>query len=217
MNKIPLLLAVGLTLASSIPSTAVPIIAKDAKGDVFLSGLGSYQQLEVQYPSIPLSRNASANECGFLAIRTSAARPITQSSSLSVDGGTAFTVSSLPVEAAPRCTQGQLTGSNMNPSPKLRTAEGDIYITGLNSFSDHSISYNDLPTVRNVRSDTCGGLKISQSEKYKLSAGDSISIKDRTSGAILATVADFSTLTTVSGGPICRRGTAYTADDWPGN
>ncbi len=211
--KIPLILAVGLTLASALPSVA-QTAAKEADGDTFLSGLGSYQSLQIQYPTIPLTRNVRANECGYLRVRTSTTRPITTASNLSFNGGASFVISSLPVEAAPRCSQGQLSGTNLTPSAQLVTSEGDVYFTGLASFSQHEVTYNDLPTLRNVRANTCGTARISQTDRYSITAG-ALNIVNREDGSAVLSIPDFAALTTVSGGPICRQGVGYYSTDWP--
>lgn len=218
MNRYLALSVLSIVAVSAFPNSAWadPIVAKDGRGDIYVSGLTSYQTLQAEYSSIPRSRMVSANECGFFRLRSSTSYPFDSSSSLKLDNGTAFTVSSLPLEAAPRCTQGQLDGANTSPSALLRTSEGDIYFTGLSDYSEHKITFNDLASARNVRANTCGIARLSNSGNYQISSG-ALTIKDRESGSTVASVSNYSTLTQVSGGPICRQGSAFYANDWPTN
>lgn len=209
------LAALGLS-AIAPNASAAPVAAKDGKGDIYISGLTDYQTLKVEYASIPRSRSLQANECGFIRLRSSDSYPFTSSTALKVEGGSEFTVGSLPAEAAPRCSQGQLTGANTSPSAKLRTLEGDVYITGLTPYSSQDVTFVGLPSSRNVRANACGVARIANSGNYKITSG-AVTVKNRDTDATVVTIADYSALTQVSGGPICREGATFTAEDWPGS
>ena len=218
--RIQQLLSIGLLTAfglSAIAQTAsaTPIVAKETPtGDIFVSGLADYQKLVAEYSGIPKTAKKSANECGFFKLTaTSTSAPIASGNSLKLNNGTAAVVSTLPLQAAPRCTNGALSGTNLTPSAALRDAEGNVYYTGLTPYSQNTVTYVSLPTTRSLSSNTCGIAKISNSGVYVSPTG-TITIKDKDDSSTVATVT-LSSVTSVSGGPVCRNGVAFFADDWP--
>lgn len=208
------LTAFGLTAIAQVAS-AVPIVAKETStGDIYISGLADYGKFIAQYSGIPKTAKKAANECGFFKLTaTSTSAPIASGDSLKLNGGTPAVVSSLSLEAAPKCTNGALSGTNLTPSAALRDAEGNVYYTGLTPYSQNIVTYVSLPTTRSVSSNTCGIAKISNSGDYVNPTG-TITVKNKDSGATVATVT-LASVTGVSGGPVCRNGVAFFANDWP--
>ena len=219
--RIKRLLSIGLlatlgAIGYAELSQAVPIVAKETRtGDVYVSGLTGYQKLKAEYAGLPKTAKKSANECGFIKITASStSSPVGSGDSLKLGSGSTVTVASLPVEAAPKCSAGSLSGTNLTPSAVLKTAEGDVYFTGLTPFSTSTITYLSLPTARSITANTCGVARLSNSGNYVVSSG-AIAIKDKTTDAAVASITDYATLTGVSGGPVCKNGATFTTADWP--
>ncbi len=214
--SIGLLATFGLSAIAQVAS-AVPIVAKETStGDVYISGLADYGKFSAQYSALPKTAKKSANECGFFKLTaTSTSAPIASGNSLKLNGGTAAVVSTLPLEAAPRCTNGALSGTNLTPSAALRDAEGNVYYTGLTPYSQNTVTYVSLPTTRSISSNTCGVAKISSTGDYANPTGV-ITVKNKDTLATVATVT-MSSVTAVSGGPVCKNGVVFFADDWPAN
>ena len=213
--SIGLLTAFGLGAIAQVAS-ALPILGKETRtGDVYVSGLTGYQSLVAEYAGLPKTAKKSANECGFFKLTAaSTSAPIASGDSLKLNGGTASVVSALPLEAAPKCTNGALAGTNLTPSAVLRDAEGNVYYTGLTAFSNNAVTYVSLPSTRSIKANTCGIAKLSNSGNYVVSSG-TITLKDKVSDATVATVTDYATLTGVSGGPVCKNGASFFTTDWP--
>lgn len=211
--SITLLASLGLSAIAQVAS-AVPVVGKETRtGDIYVSGLASYQSLKASYSSLPKVVKKSANECGFFKISNSTSTPLTTSSNIKLNAGSAVLVSSLPVEAAPKCTNGVLSGTNLAPSAALRTAEGDVYFTGLADFSQNTVSYLDLAQTRSVKANTCGIAKLSNSGDYSSPTG-TITITDKDTSAAVTTIT-LASVMGVSGGPVCRNGAAFYTADWP--
>ncbi len=207
------LATLGLSAIAQVAS-ADPAAGKETRtGDIYISGLSSYQSLKAAYSSLPKVVKKSANECGFFKIGNSTSAPLTTSSNIKLNAGSAVLVSTLPVEAAPKCTNGALSGTNLTPSAALRTAEGDVYFTGLTDFSQNTVSYLDLAQTRSVKANTCGIAKLSNTGDYASPTG-TITVTDKDTNATVATIA-LASVTAVSGGPVCRNGAAFYTADWP--
>jgi|LakMenEpi03Aug12_release.lakeMendotaPanAssembly.Ray.scaffolds.fasta_scaffold555660_1 hypothetical protein len=219
INKLLSTAALALLGVTAIAQTAfaVPIAAKETStGDIYISGLTGYQKLSAEYSALPKAAKKSANECGFFKLTaTSTSAPIASGDSLKLNGGTAAVVSSLPLEAAPKCTNGALSGANLTPGAALRDAEGNVYYTGLTPYSQNIVTYVSLPSVRSVSSNTCGIAKLSNAGDYVSPTG-TITVKDKTSSSTVATVT-LASVPSVSGGPVCRNGVSFFANDWPTN
>jgi hypothetical protein len=212
--SIGLLATFGLSAIAQVAS-AVPIVGKETPtGDIYISDLPDYGKFVAEYSDVPKTAKKSANECGFFKLTaTSTSAPIASGNSLKLNGGAAAVVSALPLEAAPRCTNGALSGTNLTPSAALRDAEGNVYYTGLTPYSQNTVTYVSLPTTRSVSSNTCGIAKISSTGDYASPTG-TITVKDKATSATVATIT-LSSVTAVSGGPVCRNGVAFFANDWP--
>ncbi|BFM39927.1 hypothetical protein [Synechocystis sp. LKSZ1] len=208
-----LFLLLSLTAVADVAS-AVPTAGKETRtGDIYVSGLNSYQTLEAAYPGLPKIVKKTANECGFFKLASTESSPITDASNLQLGSNTAFTVGSLPTQAAPKCTDGQLAGTNLTPAAVLKTAEGDVYFTGLVDYSQHDVRYLDLSQTRSIKANTCGIAKLSSTGAYANPTGV-LTLKDKETQATVIGI-DTATIASVSGGPICRNGVALFTADWP--
>jgi hypothetical protein len=208
-----LFVLLSLTAMADVAS-AVPTAGKETRtGDIYVSGLNSYQTLEAAYSALPKIVKKTANECGFFKLASSDSAPLTDASNLQLGSNTAFAVGSLPVQAAPKCTDGQLAGTNTNPAAVLKTGEGNVYFTGLVDYSQHEVKYLDLPQSRSIKANTCSIAKLSSTGAYANPSG-TITLKDKDSLAAVIAV-DTATIASVSGGPICRNGVALFTSDWP--
>jgi len=69
--SIGLLTAFGLSAIASVASAEVVSGKETRTGDIYVSGLSSYQALTAAYSSLPKIVKKTANECGFFKISTS--------------------------------------------------------------------------------------------------------------------------------------------------
>jgi len=75
-----LFLLLSLTAVADVAS-AVPTAGKETRtGDIYVSGLNSYQTLEAAYPGLPKIVKKSANECGFFKLASTDTAPLTDAS-----------------------------------------------------------------------------------------------------------------------------------------
>ena len=208
------LAVMGLAALAPLAS-AVPVVGRETRtGDIYISGLGDYESTVAEYSSLPRTRSSTANECGFFRLTgDSTSAPIGPTDTLKLNGGANVSVATLPVEAVPRCTNGALAG-NTSPSAVLKDSDGNVYFTGLTPYGTNSVTFNNVPTTRSARTNTCGILRLANSGNYVVTAG-SITVTNRDTGATLATIPDVAAMTGVSGGPICRNGAAFFTNDWP--
>jgi len=106
-----------------------------------------------------------------------------------------------------------LAGTNTNPAAVLKTAEGDVYFTGLVDYSQHDVRYLDLSQTRSIKANTCGIAQLSSTGAYANPKGV-LTLKDKETQATVIGI-DTATIASVSGGPICRNGVALFTADWP--
>jgi len=153
MKKLSALLLTVLALASIAPiASAAPVAGRETRtGDVYVSGLGDYQSVKAEYTALPKSFNKNANECGVIKLTgDSTSSPIVAGNTFKLNGGSDIAFDSLPVQAEPKCTNGALSG-NTTPATALKDSNGNVYFTGLTAFSQNSVTYNNLPSVRSGR------------------------------------------------------------------
>jgi len=168
-----------LVLSFAPLASAVPVVGKETRtGDIYISGLTGYQEIKAEYSSLPKGVSKTANECGFIKITPSESNPIASTSNLKLNSDSTFLVSSVPTEAAPKCTNGQLSG-NTTPAAKLRDSEGAVYFTGLVPYSQHTLTYMDLPGLKSAKANTCGVMKLPNKGVYANPTG-TITIKSKT-------------------------------------
>jgi hypothetical protein len=212
----PSLALVTLGITAMAPSAfANPTVGRETRtGDIYVSGLGSYQSIKGEYSSLPRSTNKNANECGVIKLSgSSASLPINAGDTFKLNGGADIAFNSLVVEAEPKCSNGVLVG-NPTPSATLKDSNGNVYFTGLTPYSSNVVTYNNAPTLRSVKASTCGTARFSNSGKYVVTSG-SLTITDSATGSTIVTIPDVGAMTAVSGGPICRNGATFTTADWP--
>lgn len=146
----------GINVGKDNSKSPSPVINLNA------TGLTPYTTYQVEFDGSMRESSKKANECGFVKwSATSTSFPIASGNTLFFGGsGTGVLVSSLPVEAAPKCSNGQLSGTNLTPSANLRTAEGDIYVTGLTPFTSYAINNQNLKYSPKAKANGCGILKL---------------------------------------------------------
>ncbi|AGF53512.1 unknown protein (plasmid) [Synechocystis sp. PCC 6803] len=67
------LVTLGIT-ALAPGAFANPTVGRETRtGDIYVSGLGSYQSIKGEYSSLPRSTNKNANECGVIKLSGSSA------------------------------------------------------------------------------------------------------------------------------------------------
>jgi hypothetical protein len=159
-------LTIALSTLAQI-ATATPIARKSPDGSIHITGLTDYASYQLAYKAIDPTRSVSVNACGVAKLTTNANFPLSATSNLSVSGGTAFQVSSLPIQATPNCRDGQLAG-NTTPAAQLRDSNGSVYFTGLTPYAKVSVAYIDLEATRKVKANSCGALKIAPNVKFPM-------------------------------------------------
>ena len=183
-------IATGL-LAFPTISSAAPVLSKDSVGNMYITGLTPSTRAAVMYNS-PKIRNIATNACGLLSIRSSAAYPI--GTTLHVNG-TAITVSSLPDQAIPKCTNGVLAST---VTGNFRAPTGAVVITGLTALTQYPVTYDGTQITRNATVNACGFTRLTQNTKYPANVTLSVD----------GTTLDPSTVT-ASSPPLCRNGVKY--------
>jgi len=218
--SIGLLASFGLSAIAQTAMAGVNVGADSSKvegGNPYLNatGLTAHTSYKVQYGNEYKSYAKKANECGFVKLSaTSSTMPIASANYLGfyineVDLDPKL-VSSLPVEAAPKCTNGALSGTNLTPSAFLRTAEGDVYATGLANFSTIRVSNLSIPLSKKVKSNGCGLLKIGL-----VQPGAAVVIKNETGTSTIHTIADTSAVPAFAIGPSCKENTLLLPTGFP--
>ena len=205
--SIGLLATFGLGAIAQVAVAGVNVVADASKAggnSLFFNatGLTPYTSYKVEYGGNQKGYTKKANECGFVKLSaTSTTMPIASDNSLFFQFLTSSEtklVSSLPVEAAPKCTNGALSGVNLTPSAFLRTAEGDVYATGLAGFSTFQVTNMDIPLSKRVKSNGCGLLKIGYVE-----LSNSVVIKNEAGTSTVHTIADTSAIPSFPVSPSC--------------
>ena len=214
-RKLSSLALAVMGLAALAPlASAVPAAGRETRtGDIYVSDLTGYQSVKAEYSALPKSTNKNANECGVIKLTAaSTSYPIVAGDTFKLNGGSNIVFDTLPVEAEPKCTNGALAG-NTSPSAALKDSNGNVYFTGLTGFSQNSVTYNNISSVRSGKASTCGILRLSNSGNYAGATG-TIAVVDKDTEASVITI-DLATIPAVSGGPICRNGATFTTSDWP--
>lgn len=209
MKKVVLsVLALSALIMPNVNASEIAI--KQDNGDIFLSGLSSYQTIIAEYQGVPKVSKKSANECGFIRLTSTTSTPLNTSSDSITFNNTTYDLATVPVGETLRCTDGQLVGTIAGTVQKDGNA---VYITGLTPYSSHDIGYNNLPVSRSAKANACGIVRLSNSDRYDNSAG-AIAIKDRQTGASIGTLPTFSSLPQ-TGGPLCRQGIGFYPTNYP--
>ncbi|MTF37532.1 hypothetical protein WEU38_11085 [Cyanobacterium aponinum AL20118] len=209
MKKLSSLMLAGLVCGSIIPSVSAQIAVIEDDKDIYLSGLGSYQQVEVTYEGVPKTSKKSANECGYIRLSSTTSTPLNPATDSITFNGTNYVLASVPLSGSLKCTNGVLNGNVVGTVQK--DADDRVYITGLTPFGDYEVSFDSIFTTRKVKANTCGIARISHSDKYDNTAG-TMTIKDVETGASLGVLP-----TTIPNavGPICKKGQTFLPNGYP--
>ncbi|BAQ63937.1 hypothetical protein GM3709_702 [Geminocystis sp. NIES-3709] len=194
-----------LSLLAFTPAVfANEIAVKEDNGDIYLSGLPSYQSIQAVYNGIPKVQKKTSNECGFIKLTSSTSTPINLSSDSITFNSNSYALGSVPVSSALTCSNGVLGGTVSGIVQKDGNA---VYITGLSPYTDYQVGFNNIPVTRSIKANTCGIAKLSNTDTYNNSAG-TIVIKNRETGVTIGTLPAFASIPE-AGGPVCRRGTGF--------
>ena len=203
-----ILSGIGITSLGIIPANAETATI-EADNDIYISGLGSYQKIEVTYEGVPKTSKKTSNECGYIRLASSSSTPINTASDSITFEGTTYALSSVPSSGALKCTNGILEGTIAGP---VQTdAEGRVYLTGLSSFTDYYVAFDDIFTSRKIKANTCGIAKVGHSLKYDNTAGTMTVTDADTAAALGALPANIPS----GDGPLCRRGVGFYPTSYP--
>ncbi|MDZ4877023.1 MAG: hypothetical protein CLLPBCKN_006458 [Chroococcidiopsis cubana SAG 39.79] len=199
--------ALGTLTIGILPASAEVVATKTADGGIVVSGLTDYSSYTIEYSGAPKIRRASANACGVIALSDSESYPIDSSSSFT-RGGTSYTMASLTVGAAPKCSDGNLAATP--PASVFKDSNGNVYITGLTAYSNTEITYNSVPSTRRAKANACGIVALRNDANYPLSSSP-VMVKSEAGSE----VSNFTpnSLTT-SDSPICVKGKTYFPEGW---
>ena len=207
------LLSIGLLTAfglSAIAQSASADIVFKMLGDTAVwSGLTEYGKYVLTYSDSPKSVNKKANDCGFYKVSQSTTTPIGSTIVLQVDNAlTTYTVANIPLEAAPKCSAGALSGVNLTPSEVLKDSEGNIYVTGLAPFGSNAVQYPNIPRTRKLTANACGVITAKEGSYDNIGAfilktdgGTSVSTGTMATGSLTV-------------GPGCKDGVVLLPPNW---
>jgi|GEM_PF-2104638 len=140
-----------------------PAVYKTAAGEIVLhSGLTATQQVLVEYPNIPAARKIKADYCGLVTVPTSDSQPI--GSTVTVDG-TQLTVSSLPVQTKPACSNNTLAESR---TANFKLTNGSVVVVGKTPGITSTVLFDGANTKRSLRANGCGFLVVRPSDSLPI-------------------------------------------------
>lgn len=207
-KKVSAIIATLGTMAVSVlPATASVVATKTADGGVVVSGLTDYSSYTIEYSGAPKVRRASANACGVITLSDSDSYPIDSNSSFT-RGGISYSMASLTVGAAPKCSDGSLAATP--PASVFKDSNGNVYFTGLSAYSNTEITYNSVPSTRRAKANACGIVALRNDANYPLAAAP-VMVKSE-SGSELSNFTPNSL--TASDSPICVKGKTYFPEGW---
>jgi len=199
--------ALGTLAIGILPASAEVVATKTADGGIVVSGLTDYSSYTIEYSGAPKVRRASANACGVIALSDSESYPIDSSSSFT-RGGTSYTMASLTVGAAPKCSDGSLAATP--PASVFKDSNGNVYFTGLTAYSNTEITYNSVPSTRRAKANACGIVALRNDANYPLSSSP---VMVKSEGG--AEVSNFTPNSLTAGdSPICVKGKTYFPEGW---
>ena len=220
------LLSIGLLATFGLSAIAPSAMAgvnvgadtsKSSNGKPYLNATGftPYTSYKVEYGGDQKGHTKKANECGFVKLSaTSSTMPIVSSNSLffveGIPDQPTKLVSELPTQAAPKCTNGVLSGTNLTPAAFLRTAEGDVYVTGLAAFASFTVANLDIPYSKKIKSNGCGLLKIGSVQPEA-----AVVVKNEAGTTTVHTIADTSLVPTFPVSPSCKENTLLLPTGFP--
>lgn len=167
-------LSAVLLPAISAIATPPPAVYKAADGEIVMhTGLSPSEQVDVEYPNIPATRKLKADYCGLVTIPNSDSQPI--GSTVTIDGGSPISVSSLPIQTKPPCVNNTLQESRTS---NFKLSNGSVIIVGKTPGISSTVSFDGSNTVRRVRANNCGFLTIRPTDALPI--GTSIKLNGTT-------------------------------------
>lgn len=115
------------------------VTSMDERGSVIISGLSAYQSYTAEYTGVPKSRQVAASACGVVRLSNTATYALNSENSFTFDS-MSYEVSTLPLGATPRCTNGSL--AEAPAASVFKDSNGNIYLTGLSPFSNQTVQYS---------------------------------------------------------------------------
>lgn len=202
------ILVVGLLLFFAHQSRVSAEVFRDADGAVYSTDIPAGESALVAYPNLGTERTIRSDRCGRVRINSSDTRPITDSTSFTVDGGAAIAVSALSTESPPSCGRSDADPtiyelSSPEPATNYISPGGSVYLTGLNPEQNYTIEYVGVPLTRKVRA-SCPFIRISSTTRYPLDTDIVINGTTHTIASL-----------TEKDGPRCSKGTAFLPESWP--
>jgi hypothetical protein len=191
------------------PSAMAEKATIEADNDVYISGLSSYQKVEVTYEGVPKVSKKTSNECGYIRLASSTSTPINVATDTITFASTPYVLATVPLGASLNCINGVLEGTVSGVVQK--DSDGRVYITGLSAFADYDVTFNNIFTSRKIKANTCGIAKISNSDKYDNTAGI-MTLKDADT---LASIGTLPASMPTGDGPLCKRGVGFFPVGYP--
>jgi hypothetical protein len=202
------LLITAPSCLAEIVATKDPLKSTEYNPYIAVRGLTPNQTYTVTYGGSHPGYKKKFNECGFLKLpANSTTIPITDTAEIYVQSDTlngGNYVNALPVLAAPRCTNGSLSGVNTSPPTFMRTAENDVYITGQPPYSNVTV-YGTADYTKKIKTSTCGVLRVGDAQPSW-----PVTIKDL-AGNTVHTISEPENAT-VAQEPFCKNGQLYRAN-----
>jgi hypothetical protein len=157
------ILSLAIVAAPSIAPIAQAAPFKDAAGVVYFQDAGQTvgQKLTIELTGTPVTKNATANQCGVLTVPLPGTG-LVMPSSIKV-GSTIVNVSSLSVAATPKCTLNSTTGVYALATPlttNSKTIEGKVLVIGQTPSLGQVVEYTGLGKSKTVTADKCSMAKL---------------------------------------------------------
>ena len=204
--NLSLALLLALSALSSLPALAENE-QKDLTGRITSTGFDPYQKVIATSNNVEVSRNVSANACGFVKITPTESYPVEDEDDIEING-VSHDFGQLSIGPAPKCTNGAI--SNLDAISTLgdswKDSEKNIYILNLTAYTPYKVVYDDLNGQKTLTANACGHIVLpaefgGQTEIYTSEANIS-------NGIVLTTI-DGTGLTPGQGSPICRNGISF--------
>ena len=204
--NLSLALLLALSALSSLPALAENE-QKDLTGRITSTGFDPYQKVIATSNNVEVSRNVSANACGFVKITPTESYPVEDEDDIEING-VSHDFGQLSIGPAPKCTNGAI--SNLDAISSLGNAwkdsEDNIYVRGLTAYVPYKVVYDDLNGQKTLTANACGHIVLpadfaGETEIYASEA-------NLANGVVLAVI-DGSGLTPGQGSPICRNGISF--------
>lgn len=165
MNTRTTLSILGLAMIAG-PLLAKPVQAapfKDAAGIVYFQDAGQTvgQKLTIELTGTPVTKTATANQCGLLTVPLPGTG-IVIPASIKV-GSTIVNVSSLSIAATPKCALNSTTGTYSLLTPaagNFKTIDGKVVVVGQTPSLGQVVEYTGLGKTKTLTADKCAMAKL---------------------------------------------------------